>query len=332
MKITNNNINFYTKYNSIQNKKREITCPNQTTFKGLGALALFTKVFQNKETEFANRFFLKSGKPTKKDCEDVVNNHPTTVTKAYREVFENSSYRFDMTPNICAKAGYNLKKYFDNHFKNYRIISVGTSPANISQTMEYLGCEVVYLPISGAKGLYEETVRPSFLKKVQINELNNAKIVSEYFKSKLPKNDNKINILLDYKLSGKTLDVLSNILVKNTKTDKEKLEKVSLIRALYDAISENYSDNPDMQLTKKDIEAINSDCVSQILERASNVPHFQLIDRENRNVVHWEKDNYISSKGKTKNKIFQEFEKYSTKLGRAYGLCAYNELRKMGLV
>ena len=109
MKITNNNINFYNKYNFVQTKKKEISYPNQTSFKGLGAPALFTKVSQNKETEFANRFFLKPGKPSKKDCEDVVKNHPTTLTKAYKEVFENSSYRFDMTPNICAKAGYNLK-------------------------------------------------------------------------------------------------------------------------------------------------------------------------------------------------------------------------------
>ena len=298
----------------------------------------FPKMFlpnfkKRQEEKFANAFCTEKGKISAEVCEDIINNHARTVVKAY-ELLDGISYGkykvIDTPPELSAKAGYNLKSHFDNKYGNYRIISIGTSPAPVARAMEYLGAEVIYLPVSGLKSL-DENVAPVFVRKMNIFEMRNFVILSEYFKSKIKDGDkDKTNILIDFTLSGTSLKKVGEALRKSSKIDGEKFKNCSLIGELERCAEENTSDL--YPITKDEIKKIYSDCLSQTNEVISNVPHFFIEDRKNHVDVKEGENMHVYSGVKSNRKVFKEFDNFSTMFGRAYSLCTYNELKKMGLL
>ena len=85
-------------------------------------------------------------------------------------------------------------------------------------------------------------------------------------------------------------------------------------------------------LAEEEVFSISGDCCVESAEKVCNVPHFHMNDEKNQHHIQQGRTDYISSKHKSNKRVFREFENYSTELARAYNLCTYYELRKMGLV
>ena len=54
------------------------------SFGGFNIFSKNVKFNQFKERNFASDFMLEDGKVTAKECENVIKNHPATLTKAYK--------------------------------------------------------------------------------------------------------------------------------------------------------------------------------------------------------------------------------------------------------
>ncbi len=272
---------------------------------------------RKKEVLFEN-FLLKKGKVDFKEYCYIKKNYPFFITKAYkyyeqfkkekeqeRRMLSKEYFKKDPTeteqeliecfikiftePKDAAKCALTLKKTYDNDYgkKNYRIISVGTSPAFITQIMPSLGCEVIYLPISNISDGVEKA--------------NSTKLsqISKYLKDKGINNE-KTNIILDYVNNGGSIYNCKRI-IEQLGIDKDKIVLSSLFDEL--ANSDNYKE--------EELEKIFYDVAYEKVENFSNVPHFDVQTKEDTQLYH---------------KQIKDFEQYSKKIARAFSLCALFEL------
>ena len=154
-----------------------------------------------------NIFCKKHGKVTQKEFERIKKLHPSMIQKAYELL--NERYNGEITPNKVASSAILFKNYLDKKYDgNYRIISVGTSPYQIAQAMQYLGSNVAYIPISclSAYNFDDEN-----------SKYQNLEISLKYLEEQLnqmPHDENTKDIILDYFNTGKTINNLWTILVE----------------------------------------------------------------------------------------------------------------------
>lgn len=331
--------NRLTNYNNIYFKRNIKPLPqiNYSQKEVIGDIyGSYYPIFsQLKEQEYCQNFLNKEGKVTIEEAREIIAKHPMTLAKSYRLIAEKKdsmkSKKLLQTPKCTAKAAYNLKKYFSKNYKNYRIISIGTSPASITEAMEHLGAEVIYVPASSLGKLKADTYL-TFSDKKKPEELRNVRLITKYIKSKLMgKENDKYNIVLDYTCTGNSLKMFCELLKNKVGIDKDKLISASLYEIM-DIIRELESEKVDLRLSNSNIEDIVHDCIMQTSEKLCNVPHFDIDDNINYFKNKENDRTYICSRRKTFPTVFKEFENYSTPLARAYSLCTFNELRKMNLV
>ena len=110
------------------------------------------------EEKFFNSFLEKEGKVSLAEYQKIVKHHPSTISRSYFMCSENKT--LGITPKSTAKMAIALKDYYDKKYKNYKIISIGTSPAVITETMQNLGADVLFLPISHLHQIGDTKLHP----------------------------------------------------------------------------------------------------------------------------------------------------------------------------
>lgn len=279
------------------------------------------KIRQNREESLFNKFINKNGKVSVEEYKFIREKMPFILDKAAEMVAKEC--KCACLPKDIATLAINAKSYFDNakelKGKNYRIISIGTSPAPLAEALQNLGCNVIFVPISGINLLVSDK---------DINSSKNLKLALEYLRRKgvcAEENNNLKNIVMDYTFSGKTLSTICMLLVRENKlTSAEDIWALSmndlLVSLLYDKNNKapiETSFEEKAQLLK----AYKEDLLYSFESEIANVPHFHINDRDN-----LKKDNSISSNRKSKAELFRAFEDYSKPLARAFSLCVIDEI------
>jgi len=261
------------------------------------------------EKRFFEAFLFKEGKVTKEEYEDIIKNHPSVLLWAQK--YCNDNYTGKLTPYDAAVNALRVDKYFKNIYKNYRIISLGTSPSPITEQLMNMGHEVVFLPISGLRIGYKQD-------KTTLENMAELRALMQYLDKK-DIDDGKLNIVLDFASSGKTLNITTKFIKEYFGFNHKTLGKVSL----GDRILDYYYDKPRNDFVK---DAINSE-----IENISNVPHFPVtpsgielygLEGDEDTTIFFDKDT-------PKQELFEEFEEYSTPLARAFALCTMAEIDKL---
>lgn len=289
----------------------------------LDVIGIKEKLIQKKENKIFDQFLKREGKVSVKEYENICKKYPFILEKA-REMVIEDSYAYT-TPTQIAKFALNTKNYLDNcerlRGKEYTIVSIGTSPTPLTETLDNLGCNVTYIPISGLRFCTENNT-------VEKNE--NLKLALEYLKEKCSKNDKNMQyVVIDYAFSGRTLRTISNLMSKDDYiTKEENIWDISLSQLLSKVFKSNevpLEKNYEFEDLEKFFEEYDDDLYCSDFTPLGNVPHFYLADEKNE-----ERLGSVFSKGKTKEELFKEFDNYSRPLARCFNLCTLNVLNLMG--
>lgn len=260
-----------------------------------------------------NIFCKKHGKVTQKEFERIKKLHPSMIQKAYELL--NERYNGEVTPNKIASSAILFKNYLDKKYDgNYRIISVGTSPYQIAQAMQYLGSNVAYIPIS-CLSAYNFDDENSKYQNLEIS----LKYLEEQL-NKMPHDENTKDIILDYFNTGKTINNLWTILVERGFETQDSLigmpvdtlfeESMRTSAEFLENFYENYEDDMCLYTLQFDV---SNDMNTSTIGYVSNIPHFEYFGN-------FPKYTYDEAKKK--------FENYSLPLARCFNLCVLNELDK----
>ncbi len=208
-----------------------------------------------------------------------------------------------INPLYTAKAANAIKAYFDKQYgeNSYRIISLGTSPAFICETIQKMGSDVLFMPISG---LHKN-------RKIDPNDKNiNIYIALRYLKNRLDeaKDSGKKNIVIDYVCTGSSLDSAVNLIINKIGIEEDGIVKCSLLDLLYKlSLDDEYDLNCD------DAKNIEMAIASSEVDDICCVPHFE---------AYWHE-------GFSDEEVFDKFDNYSSSLARLYQLCVCDEITKI---
>lgn len=283
---------------------------------------LFKKAF---EEVYFMEFLDKKGKLTKEEISEIFKKHPLTLIQSCK-IAEMNEEKIKTAPETFAKSALNLKRYFDKKYKDYTIVSVGTSPAIFTEQMQLLGSDIIFLPITGLREEYEEYTGRNILKPGRPKELkySNLQRCLNYLSAKglgeFTRKDNKKIIILDYMSTGNTAYNVKRLLWEFNKIPHEDMKVVSLVECLEK--TSKMEDEGFYKLTDEEIRNIRDDLLYSRLSPLCNVPHFNIEDDDTMigNIVGGRKTNY---------RVFKEFKDFSRPQARAYSLCIFNEIRKL---
>ncbi len=324
MKIQN--INY--RYVNIGSKKIIFTSHKKETYPKQDSQIAEITTLQQQSIEAQKRkneneydsFINKKGKVSYEEYQDIINKNPTILVMAKKEIEKNKSLL--SSPKTIAKTAILLKSYFDKKYNsNYRVISMGTSPAVITEVMQAIGADVIYAPISGLTGYISR--KPDKKYRYNLENYPNIEKLLKYLQSKgVNENDTKTNILIDYCSTGASLILLRDMIVERNNIPRERLHDYS-ITILLDSIRRMHQ-NKSKAPNDEEIMNIVKDMQYNVMEKACNVPHFHIRDYENSG-----KGDYIESEGKSLDELFQEFDDYSKPEARVFILCAIDEAIKL---
>lgn len=251
-------------------------------------------------------------RPTMKDLELIKKENPAVLVRAYKAIERNIEKAFfETSPKLTAQCAYALKDLLDfTQDGKYKIVSIGTSPEPIAFALENLGCEVVYLPISGVGAVKEEKSTDKLLKKYP-----NLQTAMEYLKyKKINATSNDKIILLDYVSTGLTMELLKKLIIENNGVKRDKVEtwnleeKLNVAKILQERVRGNYD-----FYNIEDRFRLHNDLGQQRVEAYSKTPHFNACAKQASDVGN----------------RFEFFENYANPTAAAYQFCVLNELQKM---
>lgn len=272
-----------------------------------------------KENEFFNNFLKTKGKVTLEQYENVKQCHPRALLKAY-EICD----RIDgpiTRPYDIARYSIALKDYYQKLYDgNYTIVSIGTSPAPITEVMQNLGCKVIFLPISSLSYLDNSNLYPlRNLYPTIASRHHNIDVLMQYATKKgINKKDAGTLVVLDFSKSGRSLENMRKILEERKDIDSDRIKTHSLIADLAE-IAKGYND---MNITERDTKNLGHDLVLSEFENIINVPHFTYDGMPYYG-------NQVEADYKKSSVIFDEFDNFSTPFGRAWSLVSLHEAMKM---
>ena len=286
-------------------------------------LGIRAKLQKKNEDKIFTFFLRKPKKVSVREYKNICKKYPFIIDKA-RDMVLKDSFAYT-TPAQIAKLALNTKNYLDNcerlKGKEYTIVSIGTSPTPLTETLDNLGCNVAYIPISGLRFCTENN---------HVAENENLKLALEYLKEKCSKNNKDMQyVVIDYAFSGRTLKTISSLMSKdNYITDKKNIWELSLSELLAKVFKEeevSLEKKYELEDIEKFFEEYDDDLYCSDFTPLGNVPHFYLEDRKNE-----ERYGSVYSVGKTKEELFKEFDNYSRPLARSFNLCVLNTLDMMG--
>ena len=302
----------YKKFNSFKHSA------NKQKYQSCNTMSFLANISNQKKAELEAKnykeysfkdFLAHEGKITKSEYSDIKKNNPDIISQAQR--YCDTFYCGDITPQDIAEISIRSDNYLRRIYKDYRIISLGTSPSPITEQLANLGHEVVFLPISGLKGCT-----------LLLSDTKNSKELHsllEYLESKNI-NDEKLNIILDYTATGSTLDKMTDFIKEYFSLQNKYIKKLSVQNFLNSVFgSRDYYFQNAYHSKVKQIEAYRNDMFNSLIERISNVPHFPITEGK----VIFLDDNL------SKQDLFKQFENYSTPLARAFSLSTMSEIDKL---
>jgi len=255
-------------------------------------------------------FLNRSTRLSKEEYEDIVKNHPEILIQANLLC---QKYKGQIEPVDMAKTAIEASEYLNKRFNNHRIISIGTSPAALCEQLSLLGHDVVFIPISGLS-----KYKPN---EDNIDDLPDLKKVIEYIKSKNLK-DGKINIIIDYTSTGRTLDNFCYCMEKYCEFDWGDYVSMPIHQLLNSALDKNHSHEFENIKHK-----FKEDMTNSSIEDVSNVAHFPVIPSMKSK---YDENQYtIRPENKTQEELDFEFDNFSRPLARAYSLCTFDEIQKL---
>lgn len=240
------------------------------------------------------------------------------ILKKYCEFYLEQENSLRVKPKDMINYAKAIKKEFDEKYKNYTIISAGTSPSALCDVMGYLGCDVIRLPASNVTEilLRIDYNYGKFAK--QYRKYDNLITVLKYLKHKGVENDDsKKYIVMDFCSTGASLECLCNAIELYFGMDPEQLKRCDMLETLYKSL---YS-NTDSKFDSDTIESLRSELISEKIEKISNTPHFDVFNNLN-NL----KNYHINPAGKTEKEIFKEFDNFSRPGARMYNFLVLSQL------
>lgn len=218
------------KFLSADKKKKEIN-DNQDFFVKNRSLAdnifgFFTKK-KTKPKNAAVESFLE--RTDKFQIRDYLKIKPEDIY----DIKQNADLRCYYFANLNANFAKGIKELLDNKYgeDGYVFVSIGTSPSLIARTLEHMGVETKYVPISKLGSEFfdadEFLQRPIFEKYAKF--LEEQGISKETLKKR-----NKKFIFYDYTNSGKSLKIFERIMREKFELPDDKIEFRSLDKDLRD--------------------------------------------------------------------------------------------------
>lgn len=273
---------------------------------------------------YFTEFISQKGKVSKNSYRDIgFIKRGILNRKAKEYVNSNLTPKDKVEPQTIAKSAIVLKRYFDNKYgKNgYRIISLGTSPAAITQAMEYLDTEVIYLPVTGLAGSKDNSTceKPEYY----FENFKNMTTLMKYLAQKgIKKGDDKVNVVVDYCITKRTLNTVTDCIKQYFGLDEDSIMARGIIEAI--CIANLYERDEKIKPTDDEIKKLDSVISEQDIEKIANVPHFYLDDRDNIGT-----SRAVCALGRKPSFVFKKFEDFSRPLSRAYSICLLEELSKL---
>lgn len=279
---------------------------------------LFNKKYR--KNEFPASFLFQRGKVKKEDFDNLSNeDKKLLVEKAKAYVEHYKPKRHFASPKTVAKSACLLNEYFNKKYgtDGYRVISIGTSPAPVTQAMEYIDSNIIYLPVSG---LHSRMCPPDNQKDYYIEKFPNMKLLMEFLDKKNV-TDGKANILLDYCIDRHTLKTMQMSMESYFGFKEDELFSSDIVD-LIDYI--DYRCESRFNLSEDEAEELDGMMAYQNSERIVNVPHFNILDSLNLGL-----DDSIYRGMKSNETVYKKFDEFSTPLARAYSVCLLDELEKL---
>ena len=318
MKISSNKVGSYfsieKKEITKQNNTNNIANLNKTSFKGEVYQAQEIKNQIGSEEKFLQDFLKRNGKVSKEEYDDIIQNHPRTLAKCY-EMCETEKGDINSSVKTVAKSAVKLKDLFDNLYgKKYTVVSIGRSPAPFAEVMQNLGCNVIFLPASSLHGTSGEMNEDSSLSEIE-KVLPHVKVVMDYATKKgIAEEDAGEIILLDYSMSGTSLNVMEKLMKKRGDIPPEKIHKHPLV--------ESFSLSKNLKFEGREFSDVIFDLAGHELKNICNVPRFECNAFRNIMYKHLNDEEY--------NDLYhKQFDDFSQPLARAWCLCATNEAMKL---
>ncbi len=281
---------------------------NQISFEGLFKKHKIQSS-QFLEEDFAD-FIKKDNKVTFDEYYDVAKNHPSVILQA--KEYSKKGYGGIITPKEMAKIVLKSDKYLKENFKNFRIISIGTSPSCLAKHLADLGHEVIFLPVSGLS----EYVPENNL----LEELPDLKILMDYLEKKKI-NDGKLNIILDYTATGRSLRYMTGVIADYFKLGLKNIKSLSLDDLLDCAF---YKASLTDRISKKSfLDDVEYHCVSQL----SNTPHFPVTNPAKEK--YQDEEDALFFENISEEEFFKKFDTAINPVARAYSLSTLDEIDKL---
>ena len=221
------------------------------------------------------KFIYSPGEVNMEEYNEIKQKFPELLTQAGKYIKSHNIFNnIIQTPKDTAQLAVKIKEHFDNSYgeNNYVILSVGTSPAFVTEPLSALGEEIIFVPVS-------KVSHTPFLSSVSFkNDLNKyfklypkAKIIAEYIKNKLSDTDldnNKKVIIMDFESSGSTLALMKQILLQYCNIPLEQIRICEISKEIQDVHDKNH-----FKITP---EGYIVDIVEERIAKISNVPHYDI--------------------------------------------------------
>jgi len=275
----------------------------------------FVKSQKSKDYISLSKFLALSGKVKVTDYIKIYKTNPRLIA-LFRDYCENIP-QLRTKPVDVAKSALCIKNYFNQKYgDNYRIISVGTSPAIICEALEKINCDVVYLPISKVSQ-FHCSFKP--FDEPKLEDLKSVRDLFKYIKTKgVNKKDKKMNIFIDYCSSGSTLSEVARLANVINKVPNERIVQESLIGLLDNSADLARTQKKLYLVDDEAITNINLDVFHQNIQVVSSVPHNDITQNLKK------ANKFLDFKADKK--MRDKFEEYSTPSARAFSFCVIDEL------
>lgn len=329
-------LNFSGTINKKENKAGKKACQNKvlgdSTLTSPMAEQIRSEVELDIKADRLFKAFISKGGRIKKEEYEALEDKKLISKKARAKIEEEPEIYRHFMPETAAKYTMAMKDYFDLRYpEGYRIVSVGTSPDSISTGLEFLGCDVVYIPVTSLRHISKSECRGGVVQNIE--KFPNLGKVLKYVESKgitqeKTQNDPRKIIVLDVSHKGKTLNRFAKLLEAQFGISPEKIEKVDFSKTLGDLkCSQNEEERKLFDkygITPHNLMLYDIGENEGYIAKISNTPHFNVYSDDSNKVP-----NSVIALDKSDEEIFAEFEQHSNPLARAHNFLMMEELEKL---
>ena len=330
MKITANNVkniqlqtlgSFVPKQKNVEKNNDSFTSYSLNFAGAMNSIEVQAKTLE--DNKLFEDFLSKPGKVTVAEYEDISKNHIGMFNKC-AQMFENESLY--TKPQSTAKCAIALKNHFDDLYgsDNYLVVSIGTSPAAICETMQNIGTKTVFLPATGL-GRLQKVIKDNPIEGTIAQNYPNVQALMDYVDSKGEIKDVEHIVLLDYENCGHSLKTMEKIFLERGDLQESQVHRCSMINTLSE-IYNNKDKSGTFSLEYSDVDDLKFALSLSKVEKVSNVPHFEV----NHNLSSTQTvENDITDLIGPSEELFSRFDSFSKPLARAWSLCSLHEAMKL---